>query len=158
LDAVDQMLDAPQVRRARSTDHAEDVVALLEQQLGEIGPVLACDSGDNGSLGHETGNFIMTTTGEVDRFARHRQDADRRYNGALTALDRAIVRTSAQPAIDRAELSALATALIVFLQQITLFVESKDREIVANEAARFAAVDRSLETLAELRVQMSVVQ
>jgi SAM-dependent methyltransferase len=100
----------------------------------------------------------MTTTGEVDRFARDRQDADRRYNDALTALDRAIVRASAQPVIDRAELSSLATALIVFLQQITLFVESKDREIVANEAARFAAVDRSLETLVELRVQMSVVQ
>jgi SAM-dependent methyltransferase len=100
----------------------------------------------------------MTTTGEVDRFARDRQEADRRYNDALTALDRAIVRASEQPVIDRAELSALATALIVFLQQITLFVESKDREVVANQAARFDAVDRSLETLAELRVQISVVQ
>jgi O-antigen chain-terminating methyltransferase len=100
----------------------------------------------------------MTTTGEVDRFARDRQDADRRYNDALTALDRAIVHASAQPVVDRAELSALATALIVFLQQITFFVESKDREIAANHAARFDAVDRSLETLAELRVQMSVVQ
>ncbi|HEX7137318.1 MAG TPA: methyltransferase domain-containing protein [Vicinamibacterales bacterium] len=100
----------------------------------------------------------MTTTGEVDRFARERQDADRRYNDALTVLDRAIVHVAALPAFDRAEFSKLTNALIVFLQQITLFVESKDREIVANQAARFDGVDRSLELMTELRVQMSVVQ
>ncbi len=100
----------------------------------------------------------MTTTSEVDRFARERQDADRRYNDALTALDRAIVHVAAMPALDRAELEKLTTALIVFLQQITLFVESKDREIVANLSARLDGVDRSLELVTELRTQMSVVQ
>jgi len=100
----------------------------------------------------------MTTTGEVDRFAREREDADRRYNDALTALDRAIVHVASLPAFDRAEFSTLTNALIVFLQQITLFVESKDREIVANQTARVDGVERSLELVTELRVQMSVVQ
>jgi SAM-dependent methyltransferase len=100
----------------------------------------------------------MTTTGDVDRFARERQDADRRYNDALTALDHAIVHVAALPAFDHVAFAKLTTALIVFLQQITLFVESKDREIVANASARFEAVNRSLEPMAELRAQMSVVQ
>ena len=100
----------------------------------------------------------MTTTNEVDRFARERQDADRRYNDALTVLDRAIVHVAALPEFDRAEFSKLTTALVVFLQQITLFVESKDREVVANLSARLDGVDRSLELVTELRTQMSVVQ
>jgi O-antigen chain-terminating methyltransferase len=100
----------------------------------------------------------MTTIGDVERFVREREDADRRYNDALTALDRAVADLSALRAFDPEKLTRLTTALIVFLQQITLFVESKDREIVAGAAARQRDVDRSLEQVAELRVQMNVVQ
>ena len=45
-DAVEQVLDARDVRRARAANHAEHLVALLEQQLGEVRPVLAGDAGD----------------------------------------------------------------------------------------------------------------
>jgi len=76
----------------------------------------------------------------------------------LTTLDRAIVHVASLPAFDRVEFATLTNALIVFLQQITLFVESKDREITANHAARFDDIDRSLALLTELRVQMAVVQ
>jgi O-antigen chain-terminating methyltransferase len=100
----------------------------------------------------------MMTAGDTDRAARERQDADRRYNDALTALDRAIVDASQSSTLDRADLSRVTTALIVFLQQITLFVESKDREIVASVEARQAATDASLEQLDEIRTQMRVVQ
>jgi O-antigen chain-terminating methyltransferase len=100
----------------------------------------------------------MTTIGDAERFVREREDADRRYNDALTALDRAVADVSALQAFDPERFARLTTALIVFLQQITLFVESKDREIVAGAATRQRDVDRSLEHVAELRVQMNVVQ
>src|SRR5262249_26576356 len=92
-----------------------------------------------------------------DRFERERRDADTRYNDALTALDRAIVSAQARPAFDRTDFAALATALIVFLQQITAFVESKDREIAAAADAKIADLARALASLAELRAQMTVV-
>jgi O-antigen chain-terminating methyltransferase len=100
----------------------------------------------------------MTTIGDAERFVREREDADRRYNDALTALDRAVADVSALQAFDPERFARLTTALIVFLQQITLFVESKDREIVAGAEARQRDVDRSLDQVAELRVQMNVVQ
>jgi O-antigen chain-terminating methyltransferase len=100
----------------------------------------------------------MTTTNKVERFTRERSDADRRYNDALTTLDRAIVRAASLQTFDRDEFATLTTALIVFLQQITLFVESKDREVVAGLSARLDNVDRSLAAATELRAQMSVVQ
>src|SRR5262249_50319526 len=93
-----------------------------------------------------------------DRFERERRDADTRYNDALTALDRAIVSAQARPAFDRTDFAALATALIVFLQQITAFVESKDREIAAAADAKIADLSHALASLAELRAQMTVVQ
>ena len=51
-DAIEQVLDAPEVRRARAADGADDLVALLEQQLGEVRAVLPGDSGDERALGH----------------------------------------------------------------------------------------------------------
>ena len=63
-----------------------------------------------------------------ERFTRERREADARYNDALTALDRAIVAATARETIARDELAELSTALIVFLQQITAFVETKDRD------------------------------
>jgi SAM-dependent methyltransferase len=95
----------------------------------------------------------MTSDG-VDRFARERRAADQRYNNALTALDEAVRAVCSQPSLAREDLDRLSTALIVFLQQITAFVESKDREAAASIDARMAA----LEPLAELRTQVNVLQ
>jgi len=95
----------------------------------------------------------MTIADEVERFTRERQEADRRYNDALTALDDAVVAAS-----DAGELARIGTALMEFLQRITAFVESKDREIVTSTNARMAAIERTLDPVAELRTQMNVVQ
>lgn len=59
------------------------------------------------------------------RLERERSDADRQYNDALTALDEAI-RTEMPPA-------AIQNRLILFLQKITGFVETKDRSIGGSE-------------------------
>ncbi|HEV3058366.1 MAG TPA: methyltransferase domain-containing protein [Vicinamibacterales bacterium] len=105
----------------------------------------------------------MTTADEVARFTRERREADQRYNDALTALDRAVAAASLAPddapaAVSRDECARLATALLVFLQRITAFVESKDREIATNAGARMAAIEQSLAPVAELTAQMGVVQ
>ena len=52
-DAVEQMLHAPEVGRACPPDRPEHLVALREQQFGEVGSVLSGNTGDNGSFGHE---------------------------------------------------------------------------------------------------------
>ncbi len=49
---VEQVLDAGDVRGAGAPDDPRHLVPLLEEQLGEIGPVLTGDSGDECSLGH----------------------------------------------------------------------------------------------------------
>ena len=43
-DAIEQVLDPPEIRRARPAHHAEDLVSLFEQQLGKVRPVLAGDA------------------------------------------------------------------------------------------------------------------
>ena len=43
---VAQVLDAVELLRRGAADHAVHLVALLEQQLGEVGAVLAGDAGD----------------------------------------------------------------------------------------------------------------
>jgi SAM-dependent methyltransferase len=100
----------------------------------------------------------MTTADELERFGRERREADRRYNDALTALDRAVVAASDTPPLGRDELQRLATTLILFLQQITAFVESKDREQAAHAAARLEAMERALEPVAELRARIGIMQ
>src|SRR5215831_6108833 len=103
----------------------------------------------------------MTSAGETaaaDRYERERREADHRYNDALTALDRAILAAGAQPATGRDDLLALASTLIVFLQQITAFVESKDREVAAHADARMTRVEQGLEPIAELAARLSVLQ
>ena len=93
---------------------------------------------------------------ELDRFDRERREADARYNDALTALDRAIVAAGGEPA--RADVERIATALLVFLQQITAFVESKDRRLAAEVRARVETIAQALEPMSELRTQMGVMQ
>ncbi len=103
----------------------------------------------------------MTSAGETaaaDRYERERHEADRRYNDALTALDRAIVAAGAEPATGRDDLVALASTLIVFLQQITAFVESKDRDVAARADARMERIEQGLEPIAEVAARLSVLQ
>ena len=50
-DAVDvripvKVIDAARVERRGPANHAVDLIAFVEQQLGEIGTVLASDAGD----------------------------------------------------------------------------------------------------------------
>jgi SAM-dependent methyltransferase len=99
----------------------------------------------------------MTTVNEVDRFERERRDADRSYNEALTALDRAIVGVSDRP-LAHEDFDRLATALITFLQQITGFVESKDRVLASSLVDRIDTMARSLQSLDELRTHVGVLQ
>jgi SAM-dependent methyltransferase len=90
--------------------------------------------------------------------ARERLDADRRYNDALTTLDDAIVDAGRRAALERADFERIAERLIVFLQQITAFVESKDRELAADVAERVATIAAALDAVAELRTQVNVLQ
>jgi SAM-dependent methyltransferase len=95
---------------------------------------------------------------DAERLERERLDAERRYNAALTELDRSVVHAAAQSAPGRDDIARITTALIVFLQQITAFVETKDRELAANAARRFDAVAPSIESIEEVRAQLGVVQ
>ena len=99
----------------------------------------------------------MTTVNEVDRLERERRDADRSYNEALTALDRAVLEVSNRP-LTHEDFDRLATALITFLQQITGFVESKDRALVSSLVDRIDTMARSLQSTDELRTQVGVLQ
>ena len=52
-DPVVQTCDPLEVLGAGTADHAVDFVALLEQELGQVGTVLPGDAGDQGFAGHE---------------------------------------------------------------------------------------------------------
>jgi O-antigen chain-terminating methyltransferase len=93
----------------------------------------------------------------VEHAARERFEADARYNDALTALDAAIVAAAREFAPSREQLERITTALIVFLQQITAFVETKDRELSAKTSARVDLIDTEVRSLAELRTQVGVL-
>ena len=97
------------------------------------------------------------TADDLARFARERQDADAAYNRALTELDRTMVAIGARP-LERDDVNRVATALIVFLQQITPFVDTKDRELASAIAGRIDRLERQLDPIAELRTQLGVVQ
>ena len=95
---------------------------------------------------------------ELDKLGRQRRDADGRYNAALTALDQAIVSLSRLPSEDRDHRERAATALMEFLQQITGFVDTKDRAIAAVAGARIDQVARDTQALGELRTHIGVLQ
>jgi SAM-dependent methyltransferase len=98
------------------------------------------------------------TPEELETLERQRREADRSYNEALTALDRAIVTVSRLPTIDREYRERVATTLMEYLQQITGFVETKDRELDARASARVDGIAREVESLGELRVRVGVLQ
>jgi O-antigen chain-terminating methyltransferase len=102
---------------------------------------------------------ICMTSSDPERLERERLDADRRYNAALTELDRAVVAVSEAAAPPtRDDVVRVATALIVFLQQITAFVETKDRQIAADAARRVDVLAPAADSIRELRTQMTVMQ
>ena len=150
--------------------------------------------------------------GDLERLERERQQADREYNDALTALDAALIRSAPstvvladpvatapplpggwrgrwlraveqwlapwferQRAFDAAAAQAIRTlaaserersaaferfqsALIVLLQHVTAFVESKDRQIDSASAGRLDAQQQTLDTLPDLRAQVAILQ
>jgi 2-polyprenyl-3-methyl-5-hydroxy-6-metoxy-1,4-benzoquinol methylase len=98
------------------------------------------------------------TSDELDALGRQRRDADVRYNTALTTLDRAVVAASRLPSVDQDHRELVATALMEFLQQITGFVETKDRELTAAATARIDQIAREIHSLSELRTQVGVLQ
>jgi len=99
----------------------------------------------------------MTPT-DADRLERERLDADRRYNDALTALDRTVAAVAAQPGADGDSLARLMSALIAFLQQITALVDTMDRALAADAARRVDALQPALASIDEVRVQAGVLQ
>jgi hypothetical protein len=52
-DAVLEVTDPLPVDRAGPPDHAQHLVTLVQQQLGQVGAVLTGDTGDERSLGHD---------------------------------------------------------------------------------------------------------
>ena len=76
----------------------------------------------------------------------------------MTALDDAIVDAGRRAGLERADFERIAERLIVFLQQITAFVESKDRELAAEVAERVATIAAALDAVTELRTQVNVLQ
>jgi SAM-dependent methyltransferase len=93
----------------------------------------------------------------LDTLDRERRDADRAYNAALTALDRVVTETHGR-ALSRDDFDRLATSLILLLQKITAFVDTKDRALAADARAGLARLDAVHETIAELRTQLGVVR
>src|SRR5260221_13955318 len=104
-----------------------------------------------GRFGKETFDS-STTADELGRLEHERRDADARYNAALTALDRAIVAAQAR-ALSHDDASRLGTALLEFLQQITAFVDTKDRRLAAEAASRIDTLPRPLQPGAERHTQ-----
>jgi O-antigen chain-terminating methyltransferase len=90
---------------------------------------------------------------------RQRLDAEREYNAALTELDRAVAASTAEGgAAARSHIPRLATALIVFLQKITAFVETSDRRLAAELTRRLDGMTPAIDSIAELRTQVTVLQ
>ncbi len=52
LDAVEQVLDAPEIRRRGTSHHADHAVTLVEEELGKIRAVLPSDAGNQCSFLH----------------------------------------------------------------------------------------------------------
>ena len=89
---------------------------------------------------------------------RARLNADRQYNDALSTLDRTVVEIGGQETLGRDDFARVTTALIIFLQHITAFVETKERELDARLTRRIEALAPTVASVAELRTQVTVLQ
>ncbi len=99
----------------------------------------------------------MSAAEDLANFDRARQDADARYNDALTALDRVVAGVRGRP-LTPEDADRLSHALIIYLQQITAFVDTKDRAIAADLGARIARVATTVNDIDELRTRLGVMQ
>ena len=97
------------------------------------------------------------TADELARFERERRDADRRYNDALTALDREVVSLDGRE-WSRDDAARIGSTLLRFLQQITAFVDTRDRQLAAEDKARIDVLTRALADLDELKTQTTVMR
>jgi SAM-dependent methyltransferase len=94
---------------------------------------------------------------EFERLDRERRAADAQYNNALTALDNVVVAMHGRP-LERDDVDRTASALLRFLQQITAFVETKDRQVSADAARRVETLAPAIAAVSELRTQVTVLQ
>src|SRR5262245_56426631 len=97
------------------------------------------------------------TPDEAGKLERERRDADARYNEALTALDRAIISLDGRD-LSRDDVGRVGSALLCFLQQITAFVETKDRQLAADDAVRGDTLAHALRSVDELKTQTAVLR
>jgi SAM-dependent methyltransferase len=104
----------------------------------------------------ESRNLIMGSD-EADKLERERREADAGYNDALTALDRAIVSLGDRE-VTHHDVARIGTTLLGFLQQITAFVETKERKLAADARARVEALAPALAATDELRTQIAVLR
>jgi SAM-dependent methyltransferase len=99
----------------------------------------------------------MSAEEHRDKYDAERRDADARYNDALTTFDRAVADCRGRP-LAREDFDRLSHALIMVLQQITAFVETKDRAIAADIDARLAEIDRLRASVEELITRVGLLQ
>lgn len=90
---------------------------------------------------------------DLQRLEHERAQADHSYNEALTALDRAVANAATGGAA-----GGVTGPLIAFLQRITAFVETKDRQFAAEQARRIESLSSALDAVAEVRIQVGVLQ
>ena len=99
----------------------------------------------------------MSASNEPDKLERERLDADRRYNDALTTLDRLVEQCRGR-ALESHDFERLFHALVLFLQQITAAIDTKDRAIAGDLRARLDRFERALADIDELRTRVNVIQ
>jgi O-antigen chain-terminating methyltransferase len=99
----------------------------------------------------------MAADDDRDKIERERLAADRQYNEALTAFDAAVAACGGRP-LERADFDRLAHTLIQFLQQITAYLDTKDRAAAADVRARLDLLERLRAETDELTTRLNVLQ
>src|ERR1051326_8801451 len=99
----------------------------------------------------------MATAGDADKFDRERRIADARYNDALTAFDRALADCRGRE-LTRDDFDRLAHTLIMFLQQITAFVNANDRAIGSDVDRRMERIEHLFADIDERRTRVALLQ
>lgn len=99
----------------------------------------------------------MSAAEDLAEFDRERREADARYNDALTAFDRIVADVRGRPLMPE-DADRLSHALVIYLQQITAFVDTKDRALAAELGGRIASIAATVNDIDELRTRLGVVQ